>query len=199
MPNDPNPAPNGPDKPAEGEPTTGSTGTPGNHGGQPTGTGNDGQGADVATERAAREAAEKRAADAEAEAARLRGEAKPPEDEPKPGTELDALRTEIRGEFRQQLARAEVRAAAAGKLKDPADALALLDVAALVGKGGDIDQAAISAAVDKLVKDKPYLAAESAAETGPAPWGDVGAGQRSSGEPEPASPLDRLRRAYDDK
>lgn len=196
MPNDPNPNPNGPDKPAEGEPKTGE------QGGQPAGDGGTGdQGADVAAERAARDAAEKRATEAEAEAARLRGEPKPkPEGETKPGGDLDALRTEIRTEFTGQLVRAEVRAAAAGKLKDPADALALLDVAALVGKGGDIDQAAITAAVDKLVKDKPYLAAESATGTGPAPWGDVGAGQReSAGEPEPASPYDRLRQAYGDK
>ncbi|MEU5429036.1 hypothetical protein AB0H73_26065 [Streptomyces olivoreticuli] len=109
------------------------------------------------------------------------------------GADLDALRTEIRQEFTAQLVHAEVRAAAAGRLRDPADALALLDVTALVGDGGDVDTAAVAAAVDQLVKDKPYLAAETA---GSAPWGDVGAGPRESAEPEPATPLDRLRRAF---
>ncbi|MFG2147526.1 hypothetical protein ACGFRG_25570 [Streptomyces sp. NPDC048696] len=147
------------------------------------------QAEDVKTERAAREAAEKRASEAEQEAARLRRS-----NAATKGTDLDALRSEIRQEFTAQLVRAELRAAAAGRLRDPADALALLDVAALAGSGGDIDAAAVAAAVDQLVKDKPYLAADQ----GSAPaWGDVGAGPREATEPEPATPLDRLRRAYD--
>ncbi|MFD9629786.1 hypothetical protein [Streptomyces violascens] len=144
----------------------------------------------VKTERAAREAAEKRAESAEAEASRLRRS-----NAATKGTDLDALRSEIRQEFTAQLVRAELRAAAAGRLRDPADALALLDVSALAGSGGDIDAAAVAAAVDQLVKDKPYLAADQG--TAPA-WGDVGAGQREAAEPEPATPLDRLRRAYGD-
>ncbi|MFD7070367.1 hypothetical protein ACFV97_24390 [Streptomyces sp. NPDC059913] len=143
----------------------------------------------VKTAETARAAAEKRATDAEAEAARLRRS-----NAATRGTDLAAMRAEIRQEFTEQLVRAELRAAAAGRLRDPADALALLDVSSLAGSGGDIDAAAVAAAVDQLVKDKPYLAAE----TGPAPsWGDVGAGPRESAEPEPATPLDRLRRAYD--
>lgn len=61
---------------------------------------------------------------------------------------------------------AEVRAAAAGKLADPADALRLLDVESL-------DTADIAAAVDRLVQEKPYLAGgtprrfEGAADAGP--------------------------------
>ncbi|MGW2425057.1 hypothetical protein ACWC0C_38445 [Streptomyces sp. NPDC001709] len=153
-----------------------------------TGKGAEGDQADaVKAERTAREAAEQRATVAEQESARLRRA-----NAAQRGTDLDALRTEIRGEFRDQLVRAELRAAAAGKLRDPADALALLDVSALAGSGGDIDVAAVAAAVDQLVKDKPYLAADSSAPV----WGDVGAGQRESAEPEPATPLDRLRRAY---
>jgi hypothetical protein len=45
------------------------------------------------------------------------------------------LREGTRQEFTGQLVRAEIRAAAAGRLRDPADALALVDVAALVGEG----------------------------------------------------------------
>lgn len=145
----------------------------------------------VKTAETAREAAEKRASEAEQEAARLRRS-----NAATRGTDLDALRAEVRQEFTEQLVRAELRAAAAGKLRDPADALALLDVSALAGSGGDIDAAAVAAAVDQLVKDKPYLAADSSAPA--LVWGDVGAGQReSTDEPEPATPLDRLRRAYD--
>ncbi|GGV54180.1 hypothetical protein [Streptomyces spectabilis] len=144
------------------------------------------QGDELSAERKARAAAEK-------EAARLRRA-----NAAQRGTDLDALRTEIRGEFTAQLVRAEVRAAAAGRLRDPADALALVDVAALAGDGGDVDTAAINKAVDELLKAKPYLAAESSAgTTTPAPWGDVGSGQREDpGEPEPATPHERLRRAY---
>ncbi|MEU7190937.1 hypothetical protein [Streptomyces sp. NPDC045369] len=143
----------------------------------------DDQADELSRERTAREAAER-------EVARLRRS-----NAAQKGTDLDALRDEIRADFTHQLVRAEIRAAAAGRLRDPADALALVDAAALAGKGGDIDTAAIAAAVDQLVKDKPYLAAESASRA----WGDVGAGPRGDGgEPEPATPLDRLREAYGD-
>ncbi|MEV7844083.1 hypothetical protein AB0O50_08860 [Streptomyces cyaneofuscatus] len=190
----PNPAPNGPDKPTgEGDPAP----VGNERQGEPTGTQPEGdQGepsADLSAERTARTAAEKRAEAAEAEAARLRRS-----NAATKGTDLDALRAEIREEFTGQLVRAEIRAAAAGRLRDPADALALVDVAGLVGESGDVNTAAVTAALDKLVADKPYLAAP-VAET-PAPvWGDVGAGQHGSAEgteDEPATPLDRLRSAY---
>ncbi|MFJ7588436.1 hypothetical protein ACIQZO_13825 [Streptomyces sp. NPDC097617] len=147
--------------------------------------------AELTAERTAREAAEKRASEAETEAARLRrsNAAQKPDD-------VAALREEIRSEFATQLVRAEVRAAAAGRLRDPADALALVDVAALTGKGGEVDVKAVSAAVEKLIKDKPYLAAALDPNRQAPMWGDVGAGQRESAEPEPATPQDRLRRAY---
>ncbi|MEU1018076.1 hypothetical protein [Streptomyces sp. NPDC005898] len=171
----------------QGEP---STATGSERQGEP-GKGAEGNQADaVKTAETARAAAEERATEAEQEAARLRRS-----NAATKGTDLDAMRAEIRQEFTEQLVRAELRAAAAGKLRDPADALALLDVSTLAGSGGDIDAAAVAAAVDQLVKDKPYLAV---AETDPArSWGDVGAGPRESAEPEPATPLDRLRRAYD--
>lgn len=178
---------NGPEIKPEGEPGTAT----GSERQGEAGKGAEGdQGDAVKTAETAREAAEKRANEAEQEAARLRRS-----NAATKGTDLDALRAEVRQEFTEQLVRAELRAAAAGKLRDPADALALLDVASLAGSGGDIDAAAVAAAVDQLVKDKPYLAV--ADQGSPAPmWGDVGAGQRATAEPEPATPLDRLRRAY---
>lgn len=178
---------NGPEDERQGEPGTGT----GSERQGEAGPGTEGDQADaVKTAESARAAAEKRASEAEQEAARLRRS-----NAATKGTDLDALRAEVRAEFTEALVRAELRAAAAGKLRDPADALALLDVASLAGPGGAIDAAAVTAAVDQLVKDKPYLAV---AEGSTAPtWGDVGAGPRDTAEPEPATPLDRLRRAYD--
>ncbi|MEU8619934.1 hypothetical protein [Streptomyces sp. NPDC048623] len=197
MPNNPNPNPNptGPEpkpKPGEGAPKQGGNPPEGAPGVKPGESGSD-SAAELTAERAARSAAEKRATDAEAEAARLRRS-----NAATRGTDLDAMREEIRADFMGQLVRAELRAAATGKLRDPADALALVDLDGFTGTAGDVDAAAIAAAVDQLVKDKPYLAAEST-PPGSAPWGDVGSGQRGSTDPkdEPAaSPLDRLRDAY---
>ena len=56
---------------------------------------------------------------------------------------------------------AEVRALAAGKLADPKDALKFLDLTAFeVGADGEVDTAALTAAIETLVKSKPYLAAQ---------------------------------------
>lgn len=55
---------------------------------------------------------------------------------------------------------AEVLAAASKRLRDPADALKLLDLSQFqVDDEGNVDREAIDAAVDELVKGKPYLAA----------------------------------------
>jgi|GEM_PF-3022629 len=54
---------------------------------------------------------------------------------------------------------AEVRAQAAGKLADPADAIKFLDLTKFEADDtGAVDEAAISAAIDQLVESKPYLA-----------------------------------------
>ncbi|MFF2543999.1 hypothetical protein ACFVUY_15690 [Kitasatospora sp. NPDC058063] len=187
MPNDPTPNPNptGPEGDRQGEPTTGTgTATTGPEG-NPNPKGGD-QADALAAAESAREAAEKRAETAEAEANRLRRS-----NAANKGTDLDALKSEIRQEFAAELVRAEVRAAGAGLLRDPADALALLDLSALAGSGAAVNATAVRAALEQLVKDKPYLAADAAE----APkWGDVGAGPRQPAEPEPASPYERLRR-----
>lgn len=60
----------------------------------------------------------------------------------------------------ERLVRAEVRAAAGSKLADPSDAAALLgDLSRFVDKDGEVDDKAISRAIDDLVKAKPYLGA----------------------------------------
>lgn len=64
----------------------------------------------------------------------------------------------------ERLIRAEVIAASAGKVADPSDAYAILTanktLAGLeVDAEGNVDTAAITAAIDDLVKTKPHLAA----------------------------------------
>lgn len=60
-----------------------------------------------------------------------------------------------------RILKAEVRALAAGKMADPADALHYIDLSAFkVGESGEVDNAAISAAIADLVSNKPYLAAQ---------------------------------------
>lgn len=60
-----------------------------------------------------------------------------------------------------RIVRAEVRAAASGKLSDPADALSFIDLDQFeVGEDGDVDQEEIAEAIEDLVRRKPYLAAQ---------------------------------------
>lgn len=61
----------------------------------------------------------------------------------------------------ERILKAEIRAAAAGKLADPKDALLYLDLASFeVGTEGEVDSKAVLAAIEALVKSKPYLAAQ---------------------------------------
>lgn len=79
---------------------------------------------------------------------------------------------EVRGERLSTL----VQARATGKLADPADAERFLDLSDLdPGKPADVD-----AAIEKLVKDKPYLAA---ADGGPRD-NDINQGPRGGGAPQ---------------
>lgn len=59
-----------------------------------------------------------------------------------------------------RIVRSEVRAAATGKLADPKDALTFLDLTTFeVDDDGEVDADEIAEAIDKLLADKPYLAA----------------------------------------
>lgn len=61
----------------------------------------------------------------------------------------------------ERIVRAEVRAAAAGKLADPADALRFLDLSAFeVDADGGVDAETLNEAVTDLIAKKPYLAAQ---------------------------------------
>ncbi|MFG3492997.1 hypothetical protein [Streptomyces sp. NPDC047972] len=60
-----------------------------------------------------------------------------------------------------RILRAEVKAAAAGKLADPADAYRFLDLTRLeVDADGNVDSDEVADAIDDLIKTKPYLAAQ---------------------------------------
>lgn len=72
----------------------------------------------------------------------------------------------------ERILAAEIRAAAAGKLADPADALLHIKPSTFeVGEDGQTDAAAIAAAVDDLLKAKPYLGAATAPKFGSADSG----------------------------
>lgn len=59
-----------------------------------------------------------------------------------------------------RILRSEVRAAAAGKLADPKDALTFLDLDQFeVDEDGQVDEDEIADAITDLIKSKPYLAA----------------------------------------
>lgn len=138
-------------------------------------------------ERDARKAAEKERDTLKAEADRLRRS-----NAAVKGTDLEAIKTEIRAEFQAQLAETAIKAEAKGRLQDPSDAL-------LFVKAADIDtadDAAVAKAIDELLKARPYLAKAGAGDSGGKPWGDVGGGKTPSIESEPATPEERMRRAY---
>lgn len=99
-----------------------------------------------------------------------------------------------------RIVRAEVRAAAAGKLADPADALGFLDLSQFeVGHDGDVDQDEIADAIDDLLERKPYLAAQRGdkggeKKKGPKPDRRQGGGQQvASGSVDSGRALYRAR------
>lgn len=70
--------------------------------------------------------------------------------------EADAL-----AKANDRLLKAEVRAQAAGKMNDPKDALSFLDLSTIeVSDDGEVDGDAVAAAIDDLIRSKPYLAAQ---------------------------------------
>lgn len=116
--------------------------------------------AQKAAERAKRIAAEARVRELEALAA------KPPEGEvPDP----DKIRAEAKAEARSEalaesnarLVRAEIKAAAAGKLQTPALALKLIDVSQFdVDADGNVDNDEIADAISELLRNSPELAVQ---------------------------------------
>lgn len=106
---------------------------------------------------AAREAA-KKAAD---ELAALKAAAEGREAEHKAQQEAQRVKDEALAAANVRILKAEVRAAAAGKLSDPADALRFLNLSDFeVGTDGEVDASQVAKAIDDLIASKPYLAAQ---------------------------------------
>ncbi len=81
------------------------------------------------------------------------------------GDEADRIRREAEQAATEKantrIVKAEIRAAAAGKLADPADALTFIDPSDFeVDDDGEVDQEEIADAVADLIRRKPYLAAQ---------------------------------------
>lgn len=113
------------------------------------------------------------------------------------GQDVDKVRREALAEATRQandrIIRSEVKAAAAGKLADPADAIRLLDLTQFeVGDDGEVDEDAITEAIDDLVKKKPYLAAQGGRRF----QGSGDGGHRGDGKPKLQPGLGRLQFAY---
>lgn len=89
-----------------------------------------------------------------------------------------------------KILRAEVKAAAAGKLANPALAVKLLDLSRFeVDDNGDVDAGEIADAIDELIREEPYLAA-----TAPKRF-QGGADQGARKKPKPASLDERIAEA----
>jgi hypothetical protein len=87
----------------------------------------------------------------------------PPADGGTPDAE--AIKAEARreaiAEANQRVVRAELKAAATGKLADPGDALTFLDLTQFeVDADGNVDAEELTDAISELLKKKPYLAAQ---------------------------------------
>jgi hypothetical protein len=83
-----------------------------------------------------------------------------PKDDDKP--DVDSIRAEVEkaatAKVNERIIRSEIRAAAAGKLQDPKDALAHLDLKQFeVDDDGNVDEDEIADAIADLLKRKPYL------------------------------------------
>lgn len=97
--------------------------------------------------------------------------------------EAQRVKDEALASANDRIRRAEVRAQAAAKLADPTDALKFLDLDSIeVGEDGEVDAAAVAAAIDQLISDKPYLAAQ-----GRKFQGNADAGARNDGTPKQLS------------
>jgi hypothetical protein len=152
-----------------------------------SGTGQDGDGLGdkgretLRKEREARKAADKerKALRAELEALKAQQAAGAQQDEAQKAADQARRDAEqaATAKANQRILRSEVKAAAAGKLNDPADALAHIDLSQFEPDAdGEFDGAEIAEAISDLIKRKPYLGAKP---TGFQGTGDGGA--RTSG------------------
>lgn len=111
--------------------------------------------------KAERNAARQKSRELEQQLAALTAQAEGREAEFKAEQEAQKVRDEALAAANKRVLRSEVKAAAAGKLADPMDALRFLDLDTFeADDSGDFDADAIASAIDGLLNDKPYLAAQ---------------------------------------
>lgn len=107
------------------------------------------------------ESAKRRAAEDKIKA--LEAQLNKPSDGAEPDVEsirADAVR-EANQAAAQRIIKSEVKAAAAGKLADPADAYKFLDLSEFeVDEDGNVDESEVADAITELLERKPYLAAQ---------------------------------------
>jgi hypothetical protein len=142
----------------------------------------------------ARIAAERDAAELRAKLDRLEGATRTDSERA-----IDAARREVSDEWSEkyralQLEHAVVRSAG-NRLADPVDALGLLklDPAEVIADDGTVDDDAIRAAIDDLIRQKPYLAASAARRPAPT-TGDQGARRRPESDDLSNAPMDEYIR-----
>lgn len=107
-------------------------------------------------------AAETKAQEAASRADAAEAKAQGTEAEHAQQLEAKRIQDEALSKANERILKAEVRANAASKLADPADALRFIDLSEFeVGSDGEVDSSAIAQAIDDLITSKPYLAAQS--------------------------------------
>lgn len=114
----------------------------------------------------------------QAELDALRAAAEGREAEHQAELERQRVKDEALAEANMRILKAEVRAGAAGKLADPTDALQFIDLSSFeVSNDGVVDTDVIAQAIEELLKEKPYLAAQSGSRF----QGDADSGPRNVG------------------
>lgn len=103
----------------------------------------------------------------------------------------------VRAEVRRERVLDRVEVLAAKEFADAEDARLRLEKRAdeFVGKDGQIDAAAITAALAQLLKDKPHLAAKGDGR----PRGNADQGPRGAAPVDPGPGVNRMRAAYASK
>ena len=145
--------------------------------------------------KAERNAAREEARKAAEELARLKAEAEGKQAEFAAQQKAREVEAAALAKANERILKAEVRAAAAAKLADPADALRFIDLSSLeVGDDGEVDSDAIAAAIDDLIKNKPYLAVQD----GKRFQGGADGGARKESQPKQLSKAD-VDRMYANK
>ena len=99
--------------------------------------------------------------------------------------EREKIQADAIAKANQRVLKADIRAAAAGKLVNPADALRFIDISDLtVSDDGEVDSEAIEQKINDLVEQHPYLAqgGNKAGQTGIIPPSGARDGDHAAGQ-----------------